>query len=45
MHPTPALWIIGIVAIAIGWYVPGAWGFIVIGALALIVGTLIGLKG
>lgn len=44
-HPTPALWMIGIAAIAIGWFIPGAGGFFWLGVGAIIVGTLIGLMG
>jgi hypothetical protein len=45
IHPTVGLWIIGVVLIAIGWYTPNGFGWEFVGALALIVGTAIGLLG
>ena len=45
VHPTVGLWLLGVVLIVIGWYVPNGSGFEFIGALALIAGTIIGLMG
>jgi len=34
-----ALWLMGIVMIAVGWYVPNASGFVWLGALTLLFGA------
>jgi hypothetical protein len=39
-----ALWLIGIVLIAIGWYVPGASGIAWLGGLTLAFGALLALR-
>jgi membrane-bound ClpP family serine protease len=44
MHPTVALWIIGIALVVASWYIPSGTGFLVLGVLALIFGTVLGLR-
>jgi membrane-bound ClpP family serine protease len=44
MHPAVALWIIGLALIIVSWYIPNGLGYGVLGVIALIVGTIIGLK-
>ena len=39
------LWLIGIIMIAIGWYVQGAGGFVYLGALTLVFGAALAFRG
>ena len=45
MHPAVALWIIGIVLVSASWYVPNSGGLFWLGALTLLIGAAIALKG
>jgi membrane-bound ClpP family serine protease len=44
MNLVAEMWVVGIAAIAISWFVPGAGGFFWLGIAALIVGTLFGFR-
>ena len=39
-----ALWLLGIILVAIGWYVPGAGGFAWLGAATLIFGAVLAIR-
>ena len=39
-----ALWLLGIVLVAIGWYVPGAGGFAWLGAATLVFGAVLAFR-
>ncbi|MCS4537281.1 MAG: hypothetical protein HYY67_00275 [Thaumarchaeota archaeon] len=44
MHPTIALWIIGIALIVASWYIPDGIGFLILGIVSLVVGAVLGLR-
>jgi len=44
--PVPVwLWIIGIILILVGWFVPPVWGLIILGGLSMGFGALLSLLG
>ncbi len=43
MHPTVGLWVIGVALIIASWYIPNGFGYEMLGVLAIIAGTVMGL--
>lgn len=44
MHPALGLWIVGLGLIIASWYIPNSGGYLALGVVCCIVGTVFGLR-